>query len=34
MVQRSGNETKRCLGLDHPKQNKEERPKRDESVIW
>ena len=32
-MQQSGDETKRCLGLDHPGQNKEERPKHDESVI-
>ena len=32
-MQGSGDETKRCPGLDHPVQNKEERPKHDESVI-
>ena len=33
-MQQSGDKTKRCLGLDHPGQNKEERPKHKESVIW
>ena len=32
-MRRSGDETKRCLGLDHPGQNKEERHKHNESVI-
>ena len=31
-MQRSGDETMKCPGLDHPGQNKEERPKHDESI--
>ena len=32
-MQRSGNETMKCPGLDHPGQNKRERPRHDESII-
>ena len=33
VMQRRGDETERCLRLDHPGQNEEERPKHDENVI-
>ena len=33
-MQRCGDETMTCRGPDHPGQNKEERPKHDESIIW
>ena len=33
-MQRCGDETTTCPGLDHLGQNKEAWPKHDESIIW
>ena len=32
-MQQSGDEAMKCPGLDHPWQNKKERPKHDEHII-